>query len=53
MGAHIATGEVTALNHEVADDAVKSRASVAIAVGVGAQLPEVAGSLGDNVVIKR
>ena len=43
-------GEVTTLNHEVVDDAVEGRALVTEAVLTGAQLPEVTGSDGNDIV---
>ncbi len=50
--AHIAAGEVTALEHELGDDAVEGRALVTEAVLAGAQLLEVAGGLGDDVIVE-
>ena len=42
-------GEVTALEHEVVNDAVEDAASVAVAFLASAEGTEVLGSLGDNV----
>ncbi len=47
---HVAAGKVTALEHEVRDDAVEAGAAVAETVLASAELPEVAGGLRDNVV---
>ena len=46
----VALGEVTTLKHEVGDDAVEARASVAVAILARRQLAEVPRSLGDDVV---
>jgi hypothetical protein len=51
--AHVAAGEITALNHEVVDDAVEGGALVAETLGAGAQLLEVPGRPRDDVVIER
>lgn len=48
----VATGEVTTLEHELGDDTVEGRATVAEALGVGAELLEVLGGLGDDVVVE-
>jgi len=48
----VAVGEVTALEHEVGDDAVEAGLGVAVAVLASAELTEVAGSLGDNIVVE-
>lgn len=48
--AHIAASEITALEHELGDDAVEGRALVAEAILAGAQLPEIPGRLGNDVV---
>jgi hypothetical protein len=47
---YVATGEVTALEHEVGDDTVESRALVAEALLASAEGTEVRGGLGDDVV---
>lgn len=48
----VATGEVTTLEHELGDDTVEGRALVAEARGTGAELLEVLGGLGDDVVVE-
>lgn len=48
----VATGEVTTLEHELGDDTVECRALVAEALGTGAELLEVLGGLGDDVVVE-
>lgn len=48
----VATGEVTTLEHEVGDDAVEGRELVAEAVLASAELTEVTGGDGDNVVVE-
>ena len=50
MDPYVAAGEVTALEHEVRDDAVERGALVAEAVRAGAELPEVLGGLGNNII---
>jgi hypothetical protein len=45
---HVATGEVTTLEHELGDHTVESRALVALTLLSVAELGEVLGSLGDN-----
>ena len=47
---YVATGKVTTLEHEVRDDAVEAGAGVAKAVLASAELPEIPGSLGDDLV---
>jgi hypothetical protein len=47
---YIAAGEVTALEHELGDDAVELGAGVAEPLLAGAQGAEVLGRLGDDVV---
>ena len=47
---YVATGEVTALKHEVRDDAVERGALVAEALLAGAESTEVLGGLGDDVI---
>jgi hypothetical protein len=47
---HVATGEVTTLEHEVRDDTVELRARVAEALLASAESTEVLDGLGDNVV---
>ena len=49
----VAAGEVTALEHELGDDAVESGALVAEALLAGAESSEVLGRLGDNVVVEK
>lgn len=48
----VATGEVTTLEHELGDDTVEGRALVAEARSTSAQLLEVLGGLGDDVVVE-
>lgn len=48
--AYVATGEVTTLEHELGDDAVEGRSSIAEALLAGAESTEVLGGLGDNIV---
>lgn len=50
--AHVATGEVTALEHELGDDTVEGGALVPEAVLAGAEFQEVAGGLRDNIVVE-
>ena len=47
---HVATGEVTTLEHELGDNTVERRALVAEALLTGAESTEVLGSLGDFVI---
>jgi hypothetical protein len=47
---HVATGEVTALEHELGDDTVELGARVAEALLARAESTEVLGRLGDDVV---
>ena len=49
---YVTTGEVTTLEHEVGDDAVERRASIAVTLLAGAESAEVLGSLGDNVIVE-
>ena len=49
---YVAAGEVTTLKHKLRDDTVECRALVTKAVLASAQLAEVAGGLGDDVVIE-
>lgn len=49
-GTHIAAGEVTALEHELGDDAVELGALVAEALLARAEGAEVLGRLGHHVV---
>ena len=49
---YVAAGEVTTLEHELGDDAVEGGAGVAVALRAGAELTEVLGRLGDNVVVE-
>jgi len=48
----VTAGEVTTLEHEVGDDSVERRALVAEALLASAELTEVLGGLGDNIVIE-
>jgi hypothetical protein len=48
----VATGEVTTLKHEVGDDAVEGGAGIAEAVLASAELAEVAGGLGNDVIVE-
>lgn len=50
--AYVATGEVTSLEHELGDHTVELGALVAKALGAGAELLEVVGGLGDNIVVE-
>ena len=50
--AYVAAGEVTSLKHELGDDTVEGRALVAKAILAGAELTEVAGGLGNDVVVE-
>lgn len=50
LPAYVAAGEVTALEHELRDDAVELAAGVAEALLAGAEGAEVLGGLGDDVV---
>jgi hypothetical protein len=50
--AYVATGEVTALEHELRDDTVESRTSISEALLTSAESTEVFGSLGDNVIVE-
>ena len=52
VGAHIATGKVTTLKHEVGNDSVEFRALVAIALRAGAERAEVLGSFGNGLVVE-
>jgi hypothetical protein len=49
---HVATGEVTALEHEVGNDAVEDRSLVALTLGSFRKLAEIFGSSRDDVVKK-
>lgn len=49
---HIATSEVTALEHELWDDTVELGAGVALSFGLLAQLLEVLGRQRDHVVVE-
>ena len=49
---HVATGEVTALKHELRNDPVELGAGIAKALLAGAKGTEVLSGLGDNVVVK-
>jgi hypothetical protein len=49
---YIATSEVTALEHELGDDAVEGRVSVSKALLASAESTEVLGGLGDDVVVE-
>lgn len=50
MRTYVATGEVTALKHELRDDTVELATLVAEALLAGAERTEVLGGLGDDVV---
>jgi hypothetical protein len=50
VSTHVATGEVTTLEHEVRDDTVELGARVAEALLASAESTEVLDGLGDNVV---
>lgn len=45
-------GEVTTLEHELGDDTVEARATVALALGQLAELTEVLGGLGDISLVE-
>lgn len=45
-------GEVTTLEHELGDDTVEARATVALALGLLAKLTEVLGGLGDISLVE-
>ena len=47
---YVATGEVTALEHELRDDTVEGRPLVSEALLLGAESAEVLGSLGDYII---
>ena len=47
---YVATGEVTALKHELRDNAVEGRTSVSEALLAGAESAEVLSGLGDDVI---
>lgn len=49
-GTHVLASKVTTLEHELGDDTVERGVLVAEAVLTGAELAEVAGGLGDDVV---
>ena len=49
---HVATGEVTSLEHELGDHTVERRALVALALLSVAELSEVLGSLGNNISVE-
>ena len=49
---YVATGEVTALKHELRNDAVECRASVSEALLAGAKSTEVLSSLGDYIIVE-
>lgn len=51
-GTDVATGEVTALKHEIRNDAVERGALVAEALLAGAESTEVLSSLGDDGVVE-
>lgn len=52
VSTNITAGEVTTLEHELGDDTVEGRALVTLTLGLGAELSEVLGGLGDNVVVE-
>ena len=47
---HVVAGEVTTLEHELGDDTVEAGLLVALTSGQLAELTEVLGGLGDNVI---
>lgn len=49
---YVVAGEVTTLQHELRDDAVEARATVALALGLLAKLTEVLGGLGDISLVE-
>lgn len=49
---YVATGEVTALKHELRDNAVEGRTSVAEALLAGAESAEVLSGLWDYIVVE-
>ena len=49
---YVATGEVTALKHELRDDAVEGRASVSETLLAGAESAEVLSSLWDQIIVE-
>lgn len=49
---HVVVGEVTTLEHEVGDDTVERRSSVAESLFTSAKGAEVLGCLGDYIVVK-
>jgi hypothetical protein len=49
---YVATSEVTALKHELRNDAVECRASVSEALLAGAKSTEVLSSLGDYIIVE-
>ena len=49
---YVATGEVTALKHELRDNAVEGRISVAEALLAGAESTEVLGGLWDLFIVE-
>jgi len=52
LNAHITTGEVASLQHELRDDSVELAALVAVSLLASAQSSEVLGSLGNNIVVE-
>jgi len=50
--AYIAAGEVAALEHELGDDAVERRALVAEARSAAAELAEILGRLGNDIIVE-
>jgi hypothetical protein len=51
-GAYVATGEVTALKHELRDDTVEGRASISETLLAGAKSAEVLSSLWDYIIVE-
>lgn len=49
---HVATGEVTALEHEIRDDTMETGAGVAEALFASAKSTEILSGLGNDVVVK-
>jgi hypothetical protein len=50
--AYVATGEITALEHEVGNDSVEFGARVAVAKLAGAESDEVLHGLGDDIIVE-
>ena len=50
--AHVAAGEVTTLQHELGNDTMELRSSIAKALLSGAKSTEILSSLRNNIVVK-